>query len=335
MLVSTCITKGKGNVMTGRGSRGLRARKAVVFAATVAGIVAFAAPAQATYPGKNGALAWEAYRAQLTNPPTADDKVETASTLITRCLGQDAVPPCQFGAPNYSPDGTTVVVSRRTPTDVINDKGIQGTLMLVDAAGGNERVLPRFTTDDQDPAFLPSANALLFDGRSSATAKPDLYSVTTAGTGLKQLLTNASQPAPCSNGSISFVRNKDVYLLSKRRRTVKRLTFRGGVEPSCAPNSQRVAFLRGSGLYTLGTNGKQLKPVHTAYGRPSYSPNGRSIAYIDLTANPRGYNFDIDVVDVQGHHSKTVKANVAQNFAGDEDPELAGNVAGTAWQSGG
>ena len=80
--------------------------------------------------------------------------------------------------------------------------------MLVDAAGGNERSLPRFTTDDEDPAFLPSADAIVFDGRSSATAKPDLYTVTTAGTGLKRLLTNASQPAPCSNGSIVFVRNR-------------------------------------------------------------------------------------------------------------------------------
>lgn len=114
------------------------------------------------------------------------------------------------------------MVSRRTPTDVFNDKGTGGTLMLVDAAGASERSLPRYMSDDEHRAFMPSGGTIVFDGRASAGAKPSLYTVATGGTGLRRLSIDGAEPAPCANGTIVFVRNGDLYLLSRSRRSAKR-----------------------------------------------------------------------------------------------------------------
>lgn len=155
--------------------------------------------------------------------------------------------------------------------------------------------------------------------------------MSTTGAGLKRLLANASQPAPCASGSIVFVRNGDLYVLSTSHQTVKRITFRGGVDPSCAPNSRRVAFIRGKGLYTLGIDGKQLKFVAVGYNGPAYSPEGSLIAYIIPHDLARGYSQDVDTVDVQRHHHRKVKS-VAVTFFSDEAPANYGFAAGTAWQ---
>ena len=142
----------------------MRLRAGAVAAIAVAGVLVltgmlgFAGQAQATYPGRNGALHGEPIRGQQV--------LARHSQLLS--------------------DAKTIVVSRRTPTDVFNDKGTGGTLMLVDAAGASERSLPRYMSDDEHRAFMPSGGTIVFDGRASAGAKPSLYTVATGGTGLRR-----------------------------------------------------------------------------------------------------------------------------------------------------
>jgi Tol biopolymer transport system component len=314
-------------------------RAGAVAAATVASMLVLAGQAQATYPGKNGAVAWEAYQSThfpSTNPPSDAglDAIKAPARTLTTCDGASGVLPCLLGAPSYSPDGGTVVVSRLTPVDVFNDKGDQGRLELVNAGGGNERVPQRMTADDEHPAFLPGGETLVFDGRSIGTARPSLYTVATRGAGLRRLLTNASYPAPCANGAIAFIRNGDLYLMSSSHRSIERLTFGGAGEPSCSPDARRIAFIRRHALYTLGTDGKRLQPVGRLDGdTPALAPDGRKIAFVTGFDAAHGPGEKLVVFDFARNRAISETELVESGFDDQTGDEFQGFVAGLAWQS--
>jgi len=107
---------------------------------------------------------------------------------------------CFLGAPSYSRDGRRIVVSRQGLPLV--GHGRQGSLLLIGADGTGARSLVRQTADDEHPAFLPSGNRLVFDGRRSPKGAVNLFTVGTNGAGLRQLTgRGGSQPAPCADGT--------------------------------------------------------------------------------------------------------------------------------------
>lgn len=299
-----------------------------------------AAPASATDKGKNGELAWESFAGSDNGGgppgPQETDTVETRARTLAVCDGTSSSLPCEFGAPSYSPDGQSVVFSRLVPTNALNDEGDQGELEIVGSDGSDPSILPRQTADDENPAFLPSGNAIVFDGRSTETAKPNLYTVATDGGGLFQLTsTGGSEPAPCANGTIAFVRNGNIYLLHPSSGDVRQLTRRGGSSPSCAPNSHQIAFVRGVTLYTIGSSGRHLHRVtKTSAYAPAYSPDGTELAFLTsynvLTQN--GSQAALKVVHLNGRlaEPKLVVANTS--FSGDSGVQDTGYASGVGWQ---
>ena len=161
----------------------------------------------------------------------------------------------------------------------------------------------------------------MFDGRSSENATPNLYTVATDGGGLFQLTSNGgSEPAPCANGTIAFVRNGNIYLLHPSSGAARQLTRRGGGSPSCAPGSHQIAFVRGRTLYTIGSGGRHLHRVtRTSAYAPTYSPDGTELAFLTnynvLTEN--GSQVALEIINLKGRPvaPKVVVAN--SSFSGD------------------
>ena len=149
-------------------------------------------------------------------------------------------------------------------------------LTIANANGRAARHLAQQTADDEQPAFLPGGQTLVFAGRSKPGAPFDLYTVTSSGTGLTQLTSSgAQQPAPCANGSIAFVHRGDVYLLTADHRTQRRLTLRGGNSPDCSPDGRWIAPQeRPVPHQQLGPAGA---PAH--HRRPPPGPAARVLAH--------------------------------------------------------
>lgn len=91
---------------------------------------------------------------------------------------------------------------------------------------------------------------------------------------------------------------KGIVIVSLTGEKVTREAFRGGAEPSWAPNGRRFAFSRNGQIYTVTRAGRGLTRVSRGGGslQPSWSPNGRRIAYLQDSA---GGGFAIQVLDLR------------------------------------
>jgi Tol biopolymer transport system component len=262
----------------------------VLIVTALATLVA-AAPASASFAGRNGAIAYY----QSTGGPEADSP-ETRSLLLqprgaeeprvlVRCQLVEDVPTggdCtarQFSSPAWSPNGRTLVF----------DAGRQ--IGVVAAAGGPVRLLPAVSSDDGDPSFEPGGRLIVFTAANDH-GSTDVYFRRVDGTDVPRLLIHdASEPASSPRGSLAYVRSGNIYL---QKPGGHRQWVTSGVSPDWAPNGRRLVFIRprasltfdlpagrifsvrgsGRGLTRIGTEGYASHPV--------WSPDGRWIAYDGL-----------------------------------------------------
>jgi 6-phosphogluconolactonase len=317
-------------------------RPLALFVSLVALMVG-AGSALAAYPGRNGVVAWDVLQDFTWVGTSGFAGVQTPASTIASCENSSGPAACVFGAPSYSPDGTTVVFSRRERTA----RGAVGSGVLTLAAsnGAGARTLRRQTRDDEHPAFLPTGRRFVFDGRSGRVV--NLFTVSTNGTALRQLtFGGGSTPAPCANGAIAFVRGANIYLLNRNGRSVDRITFRGGTAPNCSPDSRRIAFVRGGDLYTIATDRRHLvrlisgaRAVSTSGTvmpgsgdvlSPSFSPDGQQIAFLDAYDTPRGSDFGLDVVNRTGRLFGPTAGIAGNEFTDTE--AFDGSAEGVSWQ---
>jgi Tol biopolymer transport system component len=192
------------------------------------------------------------------------------------------------GGPSFSADGRDLAFSgaqfdnsgARTPK-------LGEAIILADADGRGPRLLAVRIADAEQPAFMPDGTTLIFAGKAKRAAPYDLYTVAINGSGLKRLSRDgASEPAPCSNGSVVYVHRGDLYLRNTDGQT-RRLTRHGGTLPDCSRDSRTIAFVRDRTLYTIYASGRNLRrmtPRHVIDGRPAFSPAGGLIALTTTTA---------------------------------------------------
>ncbi len=292
-------------------SRDRIAAIAIVLAVTALIAVGGAATASASYPGRPGEIAYldqysSNYDPYNGNAPDANSDllaVRPPSRRLphTRSLGAASrkLLGCTFTADGstrplagqfcptaaaFSPDGRQLTFGGegRGNFGFGAADGVRN-LTIASADGRAARHLAQQTADDEQPAFLPGGQTLVFAGRPKPGAPFDLYTVTSSGTGLTQLTSSgAQQPAPCANGSIAFVHRGDVYLLSADHRTQRRLTLRGGNSPDCSPDGRWIAFIRKRDLYLISSSGRRVRRLTTGGlpqgQRPAFSPTGQQIA---------------------------------------------------------
>jgi len=252
-------------------------------AALVALLVA-AVPAHATFPGRNGGIAY----AQLTTSGDLDPMITERARLLValppfgserRRTLVDCGPDCpgtSYRSPSYSPDGERIVF----------DAGAR--LAVIDADGGEVALLPATTTDDGDPCFSDDGKRIAFTGVNDRGGT-DLYTRRLEGGGARLIIRDAAEPAWSSRGRLAYVRSGNVY--SARPNGGDRRWVTSGVSPDWSPNGRRLALVRPlpaltfdgptGRMYTVAPSGRELRRVgrRTDVSHPVWSPDGRWLAY--------------------------------------------------------
>ena len=240
------------------------------------GALVLAPAASATYPGRNGKLAYEMFGGDDANGNTAFSGISSIplgsrSNCVSPDGGVTIDAPCTISRIGYSPDGRHIVAQ----VDAAHDR-----LEVLDAHGRNVRRLRLLTSADDEPAYLPNGRTLVFTGTKHN--QRNLYEVGIDGTRLTQLTrSGGSWPAPCGNGSIAYLHGSALYLRQPNGRS-RLLVASGAQTPDCAPNS---------GSVTYQTTKDQCRIVSTAGGTsravrghcyewPTFSPDGTRIGSI-------------------------------------------------------
>lgn len=261
--------------------------------AVVVALVVAAAPAQATFPGRNGGIAYaqhttsggldplftEHSRLVVALPPFGSDR----QRRLLDCEISDGAPSsgdCNTGtsyrSPSYSPDGKRIVF----------DAGAR--LAIIDADGGDAVLLPAATADDGDPCFSHDGKRIAFAGVNDRGGT-DLYTRRLAGGAADLIIHDAGEPAWSSRGRLAYVRSGNVY--SARPNGGDRRWVTSGVSPDWSPNGRRLALVRPlprltfdgptGRMYTVAASGRDLRRVgrRTDVSHPVWSPDGRWVAY--------------------------------------------------------
>jgi Tol biopolymer transport system component len=245
-------------------------------------LLASTIPAHATFPGKNGRIAFvvgpDIY---AMNPDGTDVKQLTN-------LGPDS---SAFWE-SWSPDGKQIVFNEYRPPDFL------GQLWLMNADGSNQRLLLADTDfDDERPSFTPDGNSLVFSRCRLDIEACALFQIEVNG------------------GSISAITNFDLGIqdFSPHYSLDDKLTFTGvsrnGIICAIELTDSDQSLVR------------RLTPAPLAPRQPDWSPDGRRIAFSThcrgLDGNPQ--NEEIWVVNAKGDALRRLTNNGDEYFSGSHD----------------
>ncbi len=268
--------------------------------------LALAPVAGAADPGRNGSVAYpETFNNGSVETESAINSIPQSSAVNCQGTNSDGSDNCDIGRFGYSPNGKQIVAAR------------SGQLAMLDSHGGDVQLLKALTSDDEQPAFLPGGQTIVFAGR--AGNQTNLYEVATDGTGLKQLTTKGdSWPAPCANGTIAYVNRGALYLMRADGSHVRWLVKRNVSTPDCAPNSRSIVYQGRVADFIVKTSGG--KPRRVAGGAtPVFSPDGKRIASVeDLPDVESGGSSVQTIVVVKQKNGHRIRKQAIGDAAGAE-----------------
>lgn len=237
-----------------------------------------ARPAQHSFSGKNGKIAFSAQNHLCGRSGcgrfhiyTIDPDGSSLKQITIRLSAEQ---------PDWSPDGRRIVFSAGY------------SLFLVDADRSHlHRIVRKFAVE---PAFAPDGKQVAFrDGGGGF----GIWVAKTNGGGKRKVISNGLDPDWSPDGKkIVFERHLDLYVIpAKGGRPPlhpKRLTHigngRGAFNPVWSPDGKRIAFEIGFSYYSsraIAVTSASGGPIHvlgcTAGGAsPAWSPDGRRIAFV-------------------------------------------------------
>jgi hypothetical protein len=266
-------------------------RRLVVLVCAAALALASAAPAQATFPGRNGGIAFGQRTGTGDSEPQFVEHIRLATNppgpvdarIVLDCELTDGVPSggnCTgtgYATPSYSRDGRMLVFDAGARLGVIDADG-----------GGGVALFPAATADDGSPAFSPDGGRIVFTGTNDR-GTTDVYVRRVDGGGARLIVHDAGEPAWSSRNRIAYVRSGNVYTAGPaggRRRFVT-----SGISPDWSPNGRRLLLVRPlpqlvfdgpTGLiFVVRADGRRLRRVgrRDDASHPVWSPDGHSFAF--------------------------------------------------------
>jgi Tol biopolymer transport system component len=292
------------NPVWGRVAHGL------AFVVVLAVLGAAAGSAWASFPGRNGQIVygWAGPSAYRAGPTAMSIRAVDPRTGRVRVLRDcPLLPPgyteCSVSAPRYSPDGRRIAFPTlrsgptapgRLPWPFLPGLGT----MASDGIGFEERATERRYWA---LAWSPTGDRFLVQrqlGPEGGSGEFAIFLASLDGTELSQVTPEATQtPDWSSTGQIAFTRCRnpcpfrryDVYV-TRLGGTPRRLTYRGGYDPSWSPHGTKLAFVRADrsrrdvyrpDLYTVRRDGRGLRRLTRRGGSsPVWSPDGKWIAFV-------------------------------------------------------
>lgn len=254
-------------------------------ALAAAAIAAAAAPAaHATFPGKNGRVAYAGTGTGETDDGgklsyrgigtvSSEGGRDRSANFLRQCSLADGVPEqgdcgIDYRSPAWAASGRVLAF----------DAG--DSLAVIGRGGGDFEALRAVSDDDGEPAFAPSGKRLAFSGRRGRTR--NLYVVDLRSGRARQIVRRASAPDWAARGRrIAFVRSGNLFSARDDGRRVRRLTRSGGRAPSFSPSGRSIAFARRGGIYVMPAAGGRARRVVrcSRCAEPAFSPDGRRIVY--------------------------------------------------------
>ena len=264
-------------------------RRAGLGALAAVTALACAAPAHATFPGRNGAIAFS-HSGSSGGPGAITDRYGLAVVApgspdmrdLILCRKTDDVPSggnCTvplYGAPSYSPDGRRIVF----------DAGER--LAIVNADGSGLTLLPGATVNDGDPAFGPGGRRIVFTGTNDL-GSTDVYVRRLGGGQARVVASDASEPAWSSRNTLAYVSEGKIY--AARATGIRRRLVTAGASPDWSPDGRRLLLVRPlptatvglplGRLYLVRADGRGLRRISRGrtLSNPVWSPDGRWFAY--------------------------------------------------------
>lgn len=289
------------------------------------GVAAVATPAQATFPGTNGKIAF--------SNDGGDNPERQIFTVNPDGSGETQLTFDDFGhasAPDWSPDGTKIVF--------VGDLTGEWQIYVMDADGSNRQQLtsePGF--DHLNARFSPDGQKIAFTG-CPLQETCAIYVMNADGSGATQLTDlkwSSGAPGFSPDGSkIVFDSNMDgflsaVWVMNADGTNQHRLTdpaLEAGY-PDWSPDGMHIIFgdlccLFGTNIWVMNPDGTGLKqlthfPTKHQGGFATYSPDGKKIVLIaDLKYRDNCCN-DLYTMDANGTHLTRIVADQPAVFFSD------------------
>jgi Tol biopolymer transport system component len=265
----------------------LRILGAAVLVACAVALLAVSGEAEASFPGKNGKIAYNNGGVIYTINPDGSAKSKVTNTYVS-------------GYPiDYSPDGKNITYTSYEGFNDRKDTGPQtdAEIYTIKVGGGAKTNVTNNNRDDEDSSYSPDGKRIAYthwDGHDL-----EIYTVNTNGTATFQVTnngTNEFDPSYAPDGKKIvfsgeesnfwplFTYAVEIYTIGVHGKNRVQLTNNATYDyfPDYSPDGRRIAY-SGSGekstnIYTISARGGDKTKV-TKGDDPDYSPDGKKITY--------------------------------------------------------
>ncbi|HUF02283.1 MAG TPA: hypothetical protein VMN35_07645 [Gaiellaceae bacterium] len=171
-------------------------------------------------------------------------------------------------------------------------RAYRSAIFVIPRVGAPARLLTTRRYNDSSPAWSPDHRRIAFVRSLSPESGYQIWIMNADGRNARQLTRGRVDGAPdwSPDGRwIAYRSGGDIYLLSpdgsRRRNVTRNPAGIGATNPSWSADGRRIAFQRsakpvGTGVYSIGIDGRGLKRLARDGYDPDWSPDGRGIVYV-------------------------------------------------------
>jgi len=246
-------------------------------------LISFAAPAEATFPGKNGdLLVTDSYFPHGADSDAYLWRIDRRSGEVswtTICAGwpEEAAPkPMCFwaGPPAVSPDATEVAFPAEDKLGEVPDQYPAASIRVLSLATGHwaHVALPSTTLREQAAVrWTPDGGFVVLTDRKQALL------VNRDGTAPRPVASNVTALDVSSSGDVAFVRRAALRVRNDDGSS-RPITGRGASRPSWSPHAKSIAYTYQRWIYTVPASGGHRTRLTRGFN-PVWSPDGKQIAF--------------------------------------------------------